>query len=358
MKKYFSNFDWLLFGAFLALLILGLFTLASVSPGLFPQQGLYALLGLVLFFLFSQIDYRIFEKLTFFLYLGSIVFLLSPLIFGTLTRGAVRWVQIGGLTVQPSEIVKPILVLFFAWFFGQSRITLRRFLIGGLLLVLPVFLIFWQPALGTSLVVIFSWWGMVVGADIAWRFLALTVTPFIIGLPLIWRFLKDYQRQRIFSFLNPLSDPLGAGYHLIQAKVAVGSGQLLGRGFGRGTQSQLRFLPERQTDFIFASFAEEMGFLGSLILILGFLVLFWRILTVARQTEDLFGYLICVGVFSMLFFQAFINMGMNLGLLPITGVTLPLISHGGSSLMATMVSLGLVESVARLSKKRKSLEIR
>lgn len=358
MKKYFANLDWSILMALFVLLILGLFAIASVAPQLFLPQTLYAFLGLGLFFLFSQLDYRVLERLVLFIFSGSIGLLLLTFLFGTITRGTVRWIQIGGFTVQPSEMVKPFLVVFFAWFFSHSQMNLRRFLAGGLLLLLPFILVVWQPDLGSSLVIAFSWLGIVLGAGLAWPLLGLSTAATIIGFPLVWRLLREYQRQRVLSFLNPLSDPLGAGYNLIQATITVGSGQLLGRGFGRGTQSHLRFLPERQTDFIFASFAEELGFIGSMILLVAFGFLLWRILVIARETKDPFGYLICLGVFSMLSFQVFVNIGMNLGLLPITGITLPLISYGGSSLVGTMISLGLVESVARRNRKREVVEIR
>lgn len=359
MGKYFANFDWPLLAALLALLILGLFVLASVAPDLLVPQALYALLGLILLFLFARFDYRVFEKIAILPYVASVLFLLSPFLFGSLTRGALRWIQIGGLTLQPSELAKPFLILSFAGFFSSSeRLGVKRLVLGLLFLALPVLLIFWQPALGSSLVVIFSWLGIVLATGVSWRLLT---TGFILALmssPVVWKLLKAYQRERILSFFHPLGDPLGAGYHLIQATVAVGAGQWLGRGFGRGTQSHLKFLPERQTDFIFASLAEELGFLGGLILLSAFLLLLWRILSIAQRAKNPFGYLVCLGVFAMLFFQIVVNIGMNLGLLPITGVTLPLISYGGSSLVTVMISLGLVESIARLNRGIEGFEIK
>jgi rod shape determining protein RodA len=225
-------------------------------------------------------------------------------------------------------------------------------------LLLPALLVFLQPDLGSSLVLVFSWLGIVFASGVSWVYLGFLLVPLAGSLPLVWHFLKDYQRQRLLSFLSPSGDPLGAGYHLVQSMVAVGAGRFLGRGFGQGTQSHLRFLPEGQTDFIFASFAEEMGFLGSLILVFCFLLLLWRVLVVALEARNRFGYLVCLGAFSLLFFQTVVNMGMNLGLLPITGVTLPLVSYGGSSLLATFIFLGLVESVARFGRKREVVEIK
>lgn len=359
MKKLFSGFDWTLFLAGLFLSILGLVSLGSVAPSFFCQQLIYLLLGLVLLVVFSQIDYRIFGKFAWLIFIGSILFLLTPLLFGAVTRGSVRWIQIGPFNFQPSELVKPFLIIFFASFFETGKnLKLKRVILGGLLLVLPVFLIFYQPDLGSSLVVLISWAGIVFTAGVSWQLVAMATASLAIFLPLIWKFfLINYQRQRIFAFLNPLKDTLGLGYNLIQATVAIGSGQFLGRGWGRGTQSHLRFLPERHTDFIFASLAEEFGFLGGGILILLLGILLWRILVVSQKSREELGTLIGAGVFMMIFGQTLINIGMNLGLLPITGIPLPLISYGGSSLITTMISLGILENISQLKKREETIII-
>lgn len=359
MKNIFKNFDWLIVLAMIVLLLLSLTMVGSVATRLLPQQALYTLFGLFLFFLVSQLDYRIFERLTLLLFLFSLFGLFSTFLFGHLTRGSVRWIQVGGFTLQPSELVKPFLILIFASFASSHQtLNLKSLILNFLLLLFPAFLIFRQPDLGSSLVVILVWGAIVFSSGIAWRWIVsggiLTAT----FLPFIWRLLKSYQKERIYTFLRPFSDPLGAGYNMIQSIVAIGSGQLVGRGLGRGTQSHLRFLPERHTDFIFASLAEELGFLGAGLLILAYGLLLWRILRVGQESSDSFGFLICIGAFTLIFSQTFINIGMNLGLVPITGITLPLVSSGGSSLVATMISLGLVESVARLAKPREGIEIR
>ena len=225
-------------------------------------------------------------------------------------------------------------------------------------MLLPALLIFFQPDLGSSLVLLFSWLGILIGAGFDWRLAVLGGATLLSSPFLFWRFLQDYQQQRILSFLNPTSDPLGAGYNLIQATVAVGSGQFLGRGLGRGTQSHLRFLPERHTDFIFASLAEELGFLGSAVLIFALVVLLWRILVIAQKSRDQFGFLISLGIFSLIFTQTFINIGINLGILPITGITLPLVSYGGSSLLAISICLGIIQNINQHAKKTPIIEIR
>jgi rod shape determining protein RodA len=338
MRSFGKNFDWFIVLAIVILLLLGLTMMGSVASSLLPQQVFYALLGLFLFFLVSRLDYRIFQGLTLLLFIFIILALLSTFLFGQLTRGSIRWIQIGGFTFQPSELVKPFLILLFASFVSfQKTFSFRSSIFSFLLLFIPAFLIFRQPDLGSSLVVVFVW-----GAS----------------LPIIWRLLKSYQKERIYTFLHPFSDPLGAGYNMIQSIVAVGSGQLIGRGLGRGTQSHLRFLPERHTDFIFASLAEELGLIGAGLLILAYGLLLWRVLRIGQKSADSFGFLICIGAFTLIASQVFINVGMNLGLVPITGLTLPLVSYGGSSLIATMVCLGLVESVARMTKPKEGLEIR
>ncbi len=359
MKSLSKNFDWLMVGAMIVLIFMGLAIVGSVATALFPQQLVYALLGFFLFFLVSRIDYRIFERLTWPLFSFTLLGLFSTFLFGHLTRGSIRWVQIGGFTFQPSELVKPLLILVFASFVSfQKDFDFKSLLLNLFLFFLPAFLIFRQPDLGSSLVVVFVWMAIIFASGIAWQWLAFGLLFFVISLPIFWRLLKDYQRERIYTFLRPLSDPLGAGYNMIQAIIAVGSGQLVGRGLGRGTQSHLRFLPERHTDFIFASLAEELGFLGAVLLILAYGLLLWRILQIGQKSIDKLGYLICLGVFTLIISQVFINIGMNLGLVPITGLTLPLVSYGGSSLMATLVSLGLVESVARQTKPQEGIQIR
>lgn len=357
MRKILAGLDWILIFSLLILSIFGIIAVHILVPGSLLQQLAYFIFAFIFFLIFSQIDYRILEKISLPLYLGSIAFLFAPLLFGKITRGSVRWIQFGPITIQPSEIVKPFLVIFFASFFSNGKLNFKKILIGGILLVIPLFLVFIQPDLGSSLVILLSWIGIVFFAGIPTGFILMALALFIMLLPITWILLKEYQRQRIISFLNPSADPLGAGYHIIQTIIAVGSGQFFGRGLGRGTQSQLKFLPERHTDFIFASLAEDLGFLGSAILILGFLILLWRILFISQKTKDLFGSLVCLGVFSILFSQIFINIGMNIGLLPITGITLPIVSYGGSSLVATMISLGIIENIAKLKKREESIII-
>ncbi len=349
MKKLFSRFDWVIFANLSILLVLGLMAVRSVAPELFLSQLIYTFLGLGLFFLFASLDYRTFFKLGRIFYFLSLAGLILTFIFGAVTRGSIRWIQIGRFTLQPSELVKPFLILTFASFLVSQPVGKIKSLLRNILfLVLPVLLIFLQPDLGSSLVVILFWLGMALMAGIPRRLLMIGALVALVLLPLGWFSLQAYQKARIDTFLNPFSDPLGTGYNMIQSMIAVGSGQIWGRGLGRGTQSHLRFLPEQHTDFIFASLSEELGLLGALFLILVYTLLLGRILKVAKECRDQFASLICLGVFGMLLIQFLVNIGMNLGLVPITGITLPLISYGGSSLIATLISLGIVENISRL----------
>lgn len=348
MKKLLANFDWGIFLSLSALLVLGLAMVRSVAPSLFSHQLANVVLSLGLFFLFSQIDFRVYPSLKFVFYGLSLLSLIVTFVFGGVTRGSVRWLQLGSFTLQPSELVKPFLILTLAAFLISRPIRdLKSLLANLLLLFFPGLMIFLQPDLGSSLVVVFFWLVMVLAKGAPKRLVILVVLAGLIFLPLGWFGLQPYQQSRITTFINPFSDQLGSGYNMIQSMVAVGSGRLTGRGLGRGTQSHLNFLPERHTDFIFASLSEELGFLGSLFLILVYGFLLWRILKVARSTKEKLGFLICLGVFSLFFFQVFVNLGMNLGLVPITGITLPLVSFGGSSLMASLICLGVVENIAR-----------
>lgn len=357
--KIFRNFDWTLLLLVLAISSFGLIILNSIVPTLVFQQLLWFGLSLILFFIFSQINYQSYRHLAWIFYLSSIAFLILTLIFGQVSRGSVRWLGIGEARFQPSEIVKPFLILFFASFFSQEdKLNLKRALYSFLLMIIPVFLIFLEPDLGSSLVVIAFWLGMILAKGVKFKWVISACGFLFLFLPLAWRFLKDYQKQRIYTFLNPQLDPLNSGFNVIQSMIAVGSGQFFGRGLGRGTQSHLQFLPERHTDFIFASLSEEMGFLGTFILLILFFFLLLRLLTLAKNASDQFAFFIYIGVFSFLFCQIAINLGMNIGLLPVTGITLPLVSYGRSSLTAVLITLGIVAGINRGREDKQMVEIR
>lgn len=351
------NFDWLNFLVLILILSLGTITILSVNPQLFANQLVYAIISILVYLIISSLDFRIFEGLANFFYLLTIFILMTPIFVGVFSRGAVRWIQIGGITFQPSEFAKPMLIIFFAKFWLSQKFNFKNLIVFLILLSVPVFLIFYQPDLGSSLVVLSFALGMLFMTQVTGKQIVLLTLIFIFVIPFGWFLLKNYQRQRIEHFLNPWKDPLGAGYNLIQAQITIGSGGFKGKGFGKGTQSHLAFLPERHTDFVFASFAEEFGFIGSASLLFLYFLVLKKILLVGSQSQDKFTAFLASGIFSFLLFQIIVNVGMNIGLLPITGITLPLFSYGGSSLMSTMVCLGLVESIFETSQKKAVIEI-
>lgn len=355
--RLFANFDFVIPLTVLVIGVLGLVLLWGLVPDLFLHQVIFFILGLAFFLIFSQIDFRIYENFRWLIYLIVCALLLLTLVLGGVTRGAVRWIVIGPFAVQFSEIVKPFLVLFFSFYFAREKIKVSYLLGGIFLFLVPAFLIFYQPDLGSTLVMASALLGILL-ASLSFSLILSGIFSLFLILPVSWFFLAAYQKERILSFLNPGLDPLGSGYNLIQAVISVGSGQFFGRGLGRGTQSQLAFLPEHHTDFIFASFTEELGFIGAIILLGLYFLLLLRILKVAQNAREGFARLFCLGIFSFLLFQVFVNVGMNLGIVPITGITLPFVSYGGSSIISLMISLGMVESIARFQKKRQTIEIR
>jgi rod shape determining protein RodA len=355
----FKNYNWPILLATMVPITFGLTMIYSVAPGLLSQQVLFVALGFSTLFLLSQTDYRVFSGLEGLLY-GIIVFLLIfVLVLGTRVRGSVRWFELGNFRLQPSELVKPLLILVFAGVFTKANLALiRNFFLIVVLVFLPLLLIAKQPDFGSSFIILMTLMGMYLVSGLSLSPLIVSSTIVIFFFPVIWHFLRDYQKARLIAFFDPYADPLGAGYNVIQAGIAVGSGRVFGKGLGYGTQSHLKFLPEQHTDFIFATLAEELGLVGSLILIVAYFVLIWQILRIAKNASDLLGSLICVGVATQLFVQVFINIGMNIGLSPITGITLPLLSYGGSSLVSTMASLGLVQSVARKRRPPATIDIK
>lgn len=331
---------------------LGVVIIYSSNPGLAIGQAIFTLFGALLYFALSAIDYRLLSQVAKYLYYITLVLLLIVFILGVETRGSLRWIPLGPFNLQPSEFAKPVLILCLSSFW-KERIPSWTNIFKSLLLVTPIaLLIFKQPDLGTTITILFIWALMLVGSNIS------LLKLLIVGLsgaslaPLVWFFLRSYQRQRFLSFISPNQDPQGIGYNVIQSTIAIGSGQLTGRGLGRGTQSRLRFLPEFRTDFIFASIAEELGFVGSLIVLILYGLVFFFLFRALARVEDRFGELVIIGVASMLFIQIIINMGMNAGLLPITGITLPLLSYGGSSVVSIYLCLGLVASADKLHARR------
>ncbi len=344
-------FNWPVAISGTLLVSIGTLVIFSSSPELALQQGFFALVGLIFFWFIGQFDYRSIRGLIRYFYFLVLILLLVVAFLGVETRGSVRWIPLGVFNIQPSEFAKPALILLLARFWETNLPTWKN-IFKSLLVISPiVLLIFKQPDLGSALTLIAIWSGMLVAARISFKKILLLILIAVVAIPVGWISLHPYQKQRVVSFISPQSDPLGAGYNVIQSTIAVGSGQFFGRGLGQGTQSRLQFLPEFRTDFIFASIAEEMGFVGSIIILSIYFYLILYSIKVAEKSSDLFGFLITFGVVSMVLFQMFVNIGMNIGLLPITGITLPMISYGGSSLIATWLCLGLVASVAKFRKR-------
>ena len=343
------------------LLCISLIILSSVDMGLFQNQLLFAIVGIVCFLFFSSVHVGSLRNLHLVIYISSLLLLTSLFFLGSEVRGARRWVTLAGVNIQFSEVVKPFLIVAFSSFLSLSggRMSPRRFLLCCGLFLPIFFLLLAQPDLGSGLIYGIAFVAMLLAGGMNIWYIAGGILFLAVLSPFLWQILADYQRDRIISFINPKHDPLGIGYNAIQSAIAVGSGLLLGRGLGRGVQSQLSFLPERHTDFIFATFSEEFGFMGSAIVLLLYFILFLRLLRVARDARDTFQSFVVIGIFALLLSQTFINIGMNIGLVPITGVTLPLLSYGGSSLISTMILLGFSNAISRDAReKQETLEIR
>ncbi|HEY5601174.1 MAG TPA: rod shape-determining protein RodA [Patescibacteria group bacterium] len=345
--KFLKGYDNVTIFLTYGLLAFGILVIYSGAVNLAVGQLIFAIIGSLIFLLTVQTDFRFFYKANFLMYVFVILLLILTIFVGTPIRGAVRWIDLGIFALQPSELAKPFVILTLASFFSTFQINnLKNILLSLAIVIVPVLFIFQQPDLGNSLVLLAIWASMFFASGVRLSYLAGMGALAIGTMPVIYSLLEDYQKQRLLTFLS-VNDPLGAGYNVLQSTIAVGSGQLFGRGLGLGTQSHLLFLPEFSTDFIFASLAEELGFVGALILICLFLIFIWRGFSLAGEVSDQFGALVIVGVFAFILFQFVINIGMNIGIIPVTGITLPLISYGGSSLISTLFSLGLVVSITK-----------
>jgi rod shape determining protein RodA len=350
----------------LLLILLGLLLIYSAALGISPsneaslrlllRQGIWAVISLLVFFLMIQIDYRQLPRFSSLLYFLMFLMLLSVLLLGKKTSGAQRWFALGPITIQPSEFAKVMILLTLSSFWaknyqeaGNLRVLFRSFIH----IAIPLLLIFLQPDLGTSLTFLVLWLAslLFVGAK-AKHIIAIGFSLILVAVA-AWHFdiLRPYQKQRIQVFLNPRSDPLGAGYHIIQSKIAIGSGEVLGKGLFKGTQNRLNYIPAQHTDFIFTVAGEELGFAGCIAILALFFILTWRCFFTALHTEDMLGQLIAAQVGVLLVFHSFVNIGMTLGLLPAVGIPLPFLSYGGSHLLTFCLLLGLTQSVYRRRKK-------
>lgn len=348
-KKIIERIDFLALFAIFLLLIASIMVLYSIASFIFPVYFVYIILSAVAFYVFLRLDFDIFSVFSKHLYILSIFLLLLPLLIGQVTRGSVRWIPLGPITLQPSEIVRPFLILYFADYIKNNDLNLNTLIKVAAIAFLPIILIVVQPSLGVALLTAVGFLGVIFAADIDKKILLKGALVFIAIIPLFWLVLAPYQKERIQTFLDPSKDPRGAGYNSIQAMISVGSGKLLGRGLGEGVQTQLSFLPERHTDFIFASIAEELGMVGVVIVLFALFLLFWRIIYIMENARDPVSRAFISGVFLTLFAESFVHIGMNMGLLPITGIPLPFVSAGGSSLLATSISLAMVMNAKSLT---------
>lgn len=324
----------------------------------YRRQILWVFIGVIAFLIFSNLNYRRLWDWTYFLYATALFSLLLVYVLGVVRLGAQRWLKIGWFNFQPSEFAKLIILIFLSRYFGRKSVDdislfsgklgiLRAIILPSLFMALPMGLIIQQPDLGSGAMIFFLFVGILYFTGVRLRYILAFLLLVILPLPLLWNFLRDYQKERLLVFLDPNIDPLGAGYTMIQSKIAIGSGTFFGKGWLSGTQSQLHFLPESHTDFIFATFAEQYGFFGSAALLILYYLLINQGFRIAEKTNDYFGKLLAFGISFMLSIQIFINIGMNLGLAPVVGLPLPLMSYGGSSVLVTFIALGILVSIDR-----------
>jgi rod shape determining protein RodA len=332
-------YDYPLLAGIAILLIISIFILNSIAPYLFPGYFLYFALGLIIFFVLLQFDFEVVSVFGNIFYWFSIFLLVLTIVIGQLTRGTVRWIPIGPLTIQSSEAVRPLLLVFFANFLARKELNLKRVLKGLLAVSFPLFLILVQPSLGVTVLTGIGILGCFLASTLSKKTILLVLLGALALIPVAWFLLQPYQKDRVLTFMDPSRDPLGKGYNTTQSMISVGSGQFTGRGLGKGVQTQLAFLPERHTDFVFASISEELGFLGSFFTISVLFFILWRIMVYIPHARGLASRMYLSGFLFMMFAQIVVHVGMNMGLLPITGVPLPLVSWGGSSFIATLVGL-------------------
>lgn len=348
--------DWILLLFPLILSSIGVAIIYSISYGtnnhLALSQFIFVLIGLAISFLMTLLDYRTLKGLYLILYFIGVVLLILVLFIGTSTFGSTRWINLYVFQLQPSELFKIIILIALAKLFSDwQEIDWKKILLVLLIVGFPVFLVMRQPDLGTSVVLLAGLLVILFLSPI--KKIYLIIALIIIGAisPMGWHFLRDYQKDRIATFINPSADPRGAGYNVSQAKIAVGSGGLWGQGLGRGSQSQLNFLPVAHTDFIFAGTAEAIGFAGSTFLLAILISLIIRIFFVASHAKDSFGMYLATGIGAIFLFQTLVNIGMNLGIMPVTGIPLPFVSSGGSSMLTNFAAIGILQSIYLRHKK-------
>ncbi|NQV04776.1 MAG: rod shape-determining protein RodA [Candidatus Omnitrophica bacterium] len=351
LKKY-KDFDWMLLGVALAIYIMGLlFLFSSTYPyntEYVLRQVVWFLFGALAFMLVINVNYRKIVGVSNIFYFFTIFLLLAVLIFGSRRLGAQRWLAIGSFNIQPSEFAKLFVMLSLVQYLASHKAqhSLRNIFTALAMTALPFILILKEPDLGTALMLVPILFILLYTWNVPFRYLVFMIASGVLLSPLGWFLLKDYQKERLLVFMDPGIDPLGAGYTIIQSRIAIGSGGLLGKGWLSGTQNQLNFLSERHTDFIFSVAGEEWGFLGGVIVLALYYILIKRAFNIAEKTGDPCGRLLAVGIAAMIGIQVVVNLSMTMGFMPVVGLPLPLVSYGGSSLLVTIVALGLLESIS------------
>ena len=360
-ENVFKRIDWMLVFFIIPIILAGLVTMKSFAPledagNFFSKQIIWVLLSLAVFFVFSFIDFRFLKRtdVIVFLFLFISAILLLLFIVGKVSHGAQSWFDFGGFSFQPADMMKLVLVLILAKYFSRRHVEIRdikHIFISGFYALVPFILVLLQPDFGSAMIIFLIWLGMVLVSGISKMHLLLVFVSGVAIFSLFWIFIfAPFQKARITNFIHPLADIRGSGYNAFQSTIAVGSGQVFGKGLGFGTQSRLKFLPEYQTDFIFAAFAEEWGFIGSILILVLYALVIWRILLTASLGAFNFEILFCLGIAIFFTSHILINIGMNLGLLPVTGIPLPFMSYGGSHLLTEFAGLGILMSMKRYAR--------
>ncbi|HVZ66911.1 MAG TPA: FtsW/RodA/SpoVE family cell cycle protein [Patescibacteria group bacterium] len=340
------------------LVILGLSAFYSIDVSIFRQQLFSLVLGLLAYVLFLNIDIRIFGVFSKYIYIIMLASLILLFLIGIEARGSVRWLDLFGARIQFSEIFKPFYVIFLAQFLTKDDSKSFSKFITAFILLAPIFVLtLKQPDLGTALLFLFTTIFMLFMYGFPIVYFLIIGLCVVIPAPIIYGFLHDYQRERILTFIDPTRDPFGSSYNVVQSLISIGSGGFFGKGFGQATQSILKFLPERHTDFIFATITESLGFLGAMFMIVLYGFLLNKIYRIALTVTDSFSNMVIYGLFFLFLTQTFLNMGMNVGIVPIVGITLPFVSYGGNSLITSFIMLGIISSISFEHKSNRSLEI-
>jgi len=356
-RRIFQNFDWTLFALVMSVCAIGIiniystgFSISDNQSPLYLKQQQRIVFGLFLMMITFLIDYRAINQAAYVIYAISIASLIVVAIFGHTANGAQRWISFGFVLFQPSELMKVSIIIALARYFDDHKSNepylLRELFVPFLMVIVPCMLILKQPDLGTALIIIIISASIVLFIGVNWKSILIAVSSVLILLPIAWHLLKDYQKDRLLTFLSPESDPLGTGYHIIQSMIAIGSGGFLGKGFLKGSQTQLKFLPEQQTDFVFSVFAEEWGFIGGLVLMVMLISLIIWGFKIALHSKDLLGTILAFGITALIAWQVIINMGMVLGMLPVVGIPLPFLSYGGSAMVSLLAAIGLLMNVS------------